>query len=65
MEFKKEEEKVLLQKTVRSLLNDSRLNEWEKDFLASISSQLRARDMSDKQLNVLNRIKQKYAKAMQ
>ena len=54
----KEEKKVLLQKVVRDLLNDPRPNAWEKEFLASINDQLLARDLSEKQLSILNKIKQ-------
>ena len=57
----KEEEKVLLQKVVHNLLSDPRPNAWEKEFLASISDHLLTRDLSEKQLNVLNKIKHKYA----
>ena len=59
----REEEKVLLQKVVYGMLNDPRLNVWEREFLASISDQLLARDLSEKQLGVLNKIRQKYRKA--
>ncbi len=55
----KEEEKVLVQKVVHDLLNDPRPNAWEKEFLTSINDQLLVRDLSEKQLSVLNKIKQK------
>lgn len=55
----REEEKVLLQKRVRNLLNDPRLNAWEKNFLASINDQLLVRDLSEKQLGILNKIRQR------
>lgn len=55
----KEEEKVLIQKVVYDLLNDPRPNAWEKEFLASINDQLLVRDLSEKQLSVLDKIKQK------
>ena len=58
----KEEEKVLIQKVVYDLLNDPRPNVWEKEFLASINDQLLVRDLSEKQLSVLNKIRQKCAK---
>ena len=61
MKFKKEEEKVLNQKLVNNLLNDRRLNAWEKEFLASIKDQILVRDLSEKQLSVLNKVKQKYS----
>ncbi len=60
MDLKKEEEKVLIQKAVHNLMNDSGLNAWEKEFLASINDQLHSRDLSEKQIHVLNKIKQKY-----
>lgn len=56
----KEEEKILLQKLVRGMMNDPRPNAWEREFLVSIYDQLLARDLSEKQMNVLNTIKQKY-----
>lgn len=62
VELKKEEENVLMQKLIRNLLNDSRTNSWEKDFLASVSSQLIGRGLSQKQINILNKIKQKCSK---
>jgi len=55
----KEEKKVLLQKAVHNLLNDPRLNSWEKDFLVSINNQLLIRDLSEKQLSILNKIREK------
>lgn len=55
----KEEQKVLYQKTIRDLLNKKRLNEWEKNFLLSINDQLLVRDLSDKQLKTLNKIRHK------
>lgn len=55
----KEEQNVLLQKAVRGLLNDPRPDAWEKEFLASISGQLLVRELSEKQLAILNRIRQK------
>lgn len=55
----KEEEKVLLQKGVHNLLNDPRPNAWEKEFLVSINDQLLVRDLSEKQLSILNKIRQK------
>lgn len=71
--FTKEEEKVLLRKSVRSLMSNPLLNAWEKDFLASIDAQLLSKEqhadamrrhthyLSEKQLNVLNKIKRKYS----
>ncbi len=59
--FSKEEEKVLLRKSVRALMSNPLLNAWEKDFLASIDAQLLSRDLSEKQLNALNKIKKKYS----
>lgn len=56
----KEEGKVLIQKVVHGLLNDTRPNTWEKEFLSNINDQLPVRDLSEKQLSVLNKIKQKY-----
>ncbi len=61
MKLSREENKVLAQKLVRHLLKDARLNAWEKEFLSSISSQLLVKDLSEKQLNVLEKIKQKYS----
>ncbi len=55
----KEEEKVLLQKVVHNLLNDPRTNAWEKEFLASVNDRLLVRDLSEKQLSILNKIRQK------
>ncbi|MDI6721228.1 MAG: hypothetical protein QMD85_02465 [Candidatus Aenigmarchaeota archaeon] len=57
----KEEEKVLLQSLVNDLINDSRLNEWEREFLASVNKQLVYKDLSERQLTTLNKIKQKCA----
>ncbi len=56
----KEEEKVLTQKLVQRLINDPRTNAWEKDFLASVSSHLLARGLSEKQLSVLRKMGRKY-----
>ena len=55
-----EEGKILIQKVVHDLLNDTRPNTWEKEFLYSINNQLPVRDLSEKQLSVLTKIKQKY-----
>jgi hypothetical protein len=55
----KEEKRVLLQKSIRGLLSDSRLNDWEKEFLSSISKQLAIRSLSEKQLHILNKIRRK------
>ncbi len=82
-EFSKEEEKVLLRKSVRALMSNPLLNAWEKDFLASIDAQLLSKEqhadaiprrpkvvkqlgrhthyLSEKQLNVFNKIKNKYS----
>lgn len=57
----KEERKVLLQKLINDLANRPDLTSWEKDFLASIKKHLVFRDLSDKQLNVINKLKKKYA----
>jgi len=57
--IKKEEEKVLLQNLINRLLKDTRTNAWVKDFLASIGDHIRVRDLSEKQMNILNKIKQK------
>ncbi|MBI2232962.1 MAG: hypothetical protein HYU56_03500 [Candidatus Aenigmarchaeota archaeon] len=56
----KEEQKVLYQKVIRGLLKDRRLSTWEKEFLASINDQLLVRDLSKKQLSILNKIRQRY-----
>ncbi len=61
----KDEEKVLIQKLVHDLLNDQRTNAWEKEFLVSINDQLLVRDLSEKQLSVLNKIKKKYKNSTQ
>ncbi len=53
MKLKKEEEKVLLQKLVRNMLKDPRLNTWEKEFLTSINDQMLDRDLSEKQMSIL------------
>ncbi len=59
--MKKEEEAVLIQKLVNNLINDSRLKPWEKEFLASIKQQTKSKDLTEKQLSVLNKMKQRYA----
>ena len=56
----REEEIVLLQKAVNNLLNDTRLNAWEREFMASINARIPAGGLSEKQLRVLNRIRNKY-----
>ncbi|MBS3053674.1 MAG: hypothetical protein J4469_04170 [Candidatus Aenigmarchaeota archaeon] len=56
----KEEQKVLYQKVIRGLLKDRRLSTWEKEFLASINDQILLRDLSKKQLDTLNKIRQRY-----
>lgn len=62
VKIKKEEEKVLMQKLVKNLIHDSRLNLWEKEFIESINQQITSKDLTEKQLNILNKIRQKYAK---
>ena len=57
----KKEEKVLLQKFINRALHDQRLTPWERDFLKSIEKQILNRDLTERQLAVLNRIKQKYS----
>lgn len=53
METSKEEEKVLLQKAIRNLLSKP-VNEWERKFLQSIEEQILNRDLSPKQMRILN-----------
>ncbi len=60
VQLTKEEEKVLIQKLIKKLLNNPGLSPWEKEFLASINDQILFRDLSEKQLNVLNKLKRKY-----
>ena len=57
-----EEEKVLLRKFVNRALNEPRLTSWEREFLTSIGKQIIVRDLSEKQINAINKIKQKYDK---
>ena len=61
-ELKKEEEKVLAKKHINNLINDPRLNQWEKDFLFSIKQKIITRDLTEKQMSILNKIRQKYVK---
>ncbi|MDI6721192.1 MAG: hypothetical protein QMD85_02285, partial [Candidatus Aenigmarchaeota archaeon] len=53
--------KILLKKLVNDLMNDTRTNEWEREFLASISGQILDRDLSERQMAVLDKIKKKCA----
>lgn len=55
----KDERKVLLQKTIMKLMNDPRVNSWEKEFLSSIHEKILTTDLTEKQTNVLNRIRRK------
>jgi archaellum biogenesis protein FlaJ (TadC family) len=56
----KEEKNVLLKNLISRLANMDNLTEWEKSFLESVKKQLSFRDLSEKQINVLNKIKKKY-----
>ena len=58
----KEEESVLMQKLVGKLASDPRLTDWEKEFLENIKQQIISRDLTGKQLAVLNKIKKRYLK---
>jgi len=58
----KDEKKVLLLNLISKLTNVPELTTWEKDFLESVKKQLSFRDLSDKQLNVINKMKEKYNK---
>ena len=60
--MKKEEYAVLIRKLANNLINEPRLNPWEKEFVANITQQIVSKDLTEKQLNVLNKIKQKYAR---
>ena len=61
-EMKKEEEMVLQQNFVKRMINDPRLNSWERGFLISIEKQIPNRDLTEKQLNILNKMKEKYGR---
>ncbi len=59
MELKAEERKVLIKKLISECQNDPLLNQWEKEFLISVSNQIDNRDLSEKQNNILEKIKKK------
>lgn len=54
-----DEQKVLLQNLIAELAANPKTNSWEKEFLASVSQQLIYRDLSEKQIAVINKMKQK------
>ena len=60
MEFTKDEEKVLLLGIINKLVADQRVTVWEREFLESISKQMTSKDLTEKQMIVLSKIRQKY-----
>ncbi len=58
----KEEKNVLLQKRINNLAKNPMLTLWEKEFLNSVSSQIRIRELSDKQLKIIDKINHKYTR---
>jgi hypothetical protein len=60
--MKKEEEAVLNQKHIERLLLKPEINQWEREFLESVKQQVAYRNLTDKQLNALDKIRQKYAR---
>ena len=61
--MKVEEEKILTINLIDRILATDKINEWEKEFLESIKRQLNYRnELSEKQTNILERIKNKAEK---
>ena len=58
----KDEERILLGKAISNLINNNRINQWERDFLVSIKDQISKIELSGKQKSVLEEIRQKYRK---
>ncbi len=57
----KEEERVLLKKSISRLTADPRLTEWERGFLHSIGRQLARGNLTEKQAIAMRKITRKYS----
>ena len=61
--IKEGEKKILTINLIDRILATDKINDWEKEFLESIKRQLNYRDdLSEKQMNILERIKNKTEK---
>ena len=61
--IKPEEKKILRINLIDRILETNKINAWEREFLESIKRQLNYRDdLSEKQTNILERIKNKTEK---
>lgn len=56
----REETRVLLQKMIGEIMNIPGISEWDMNFLSNIRHRLVSRDLTEKQANILNKIKRKY-----
>lgn len=57
----KEEKKVILKKLVNELINKN-LTQWENDFLNSVKRQIKKKELTEKQIKVLEKLRKKYVK---
>jgi len=61
--IKPEEKKILRINLIDRILETNKINAWEREFLESIKRQLNYRDdLSEKQTNILERIRNKTEK---
>ena len=58
-DLNKEERQLLLEKLIDKLLNKS-LTKWEQNFLKSVKKQIKQKNLTEKQISVLENLKKKY-----